>query len=95
MVNKMECPCEKCLVRPACRSRVVRKNIAQFKTVTKGECLIVEYLQECPMIADYFGKVNGKFIHTYKKIDKVCKCMKVPDSYFVWYANEIGIYKTI
>ena len=80
----MECPCEKCLVKPACRSRVVKKN--------KGnECLVVEYLEECPMIIDYFTGVNEKIIHTYEKIYKVCECMNVPDDYFIWHANEIRL----
>ena len=90
-----ECPCETCLVRAICRSRVVRKNVAQFKTVTKGECLVIEYLEKCPMIVEYFGSLDGKINHRYDKIYKVCECMKVDNSYFVWYANEIGIYKTI
>jgi len=87
-----ECPCETCLVRAICRSRVVKRNKSKFKRLGPiGEYLVIEYLEECPMIVDYFSVVNEKVIHTYKKIHKVCKCMNVLDSYFVWHANELEL----
>ena len=84
----MECPCEKCLVRPVCRSRVVKKSNR------KGDdqiWLVMEYLEECPMIIDYFTVVNKRVIYTYKKINEVCKYMNIHNTQFVWYANEIGL----
>ena len=88
-----ECPCEICLVKATCRSRVVRKHKSLLKKNHEYETLVVEYLEKCPMIVEYFGVLNKKIIHSYKKIHKVCKCMNVPDCHFIWYANEIGIYE--
>ena len=80
----MECPCEKCLVRPVCRSRVVKKY-------NGNDCLVIEYLEKCPIVMHYFTAYDKKITH--EKICEVCKCMTIdyirPYFNYVWYADTV------
>jgi hypothetical protein len=85
----MDCPCEICLVRSICGSRLIQKS-----KHTNFGYLILEYAEECPLILDYFG-INsaGRIDHDFDKIYKLCKVFGAQDeTYFLWRANEIGIY---
>ena len=85
----MDCPCEICLLRPICGNRLVQKS-----SMTKHPYLIVEYAEECPYILDYFGtNSRGIIDHDHAKIYKLCRLFGAHnENYFVWRANEIGVY---
>jgi hypothetical protein len=89
--EKLECPCKICLVRSMCRRRVVRKGIESI------EYLIVEYLEKCPYILEYFG-IHPKthiIFHCHKKINELCELFGTYEGEshnFVWIASNIGVY---
>jgi hypothetical protein len=86
----MDCPCELCIVRPICGTRLVQKP-----KWNKYFYLILEYAEECPYILDYFGRnLTGRVNHDYDLIYKLCELFGAhKGNYFVWQANELGIYK--
>jgi hypothetical protein len=88
----MDCPCETCLVRVTCRNNVVRKG------KSGNYYLIVEFVEKCPYVVEYFGRHprNNTILHTHSKINKLCEIFNVVGEgkhfYFVWLASTIGIY---
>jgi hypothetical protein len=83
--SSMNCPCEDCLVISMCKSRVVLRKI-----VTLERYLIVEHIEKCPYIQEFFGHYkDGRIIHTHKKIYSVCEALGAPDHNFLWRENEL------
>lgn len=89
----MKCPCEECLVRIPCRTKVVKKNKSGNPDWNE-DFLIIEFLEKCPYIIKYFG-VNrfGGINHTHEQISKLCDIFRVTDRRFVWIGSTIGIYE--
>lgn len=87
----MECPCETCLVRIPCRTKLVKKGIYAH------DYLIIEYAERCPLIVNYFGldEFTKRPKHSHEKINKMCRIFRTTIgevNYFVWQASTIGIY---
>ena len=80
----MECSCEICICLPICRNRVVKINHDK-------ECLVIELLENCPLIVDYFkkAKISKHSKHAFSNIFAVCKCMNIKDNYFIWHADTV------
>lgn len=83
----MDYPCETCLVRPACRNRLIRMDKNKRK-----EYLIIEYLLQCPMVNEFLDRYSDgtpKF-KSYDVIYSFCKMLGATEGrYFVWYANTL------
>lgn len=81
-------PCVDCLVRATCGRHLVQKGS------TCDLYLIVEFAEQCPMVVNYFGKFeDGRIKHNHEKIAKIARIHGAKNGeYFVWFANEIGIY---
>lgn len=91
--NKIECPCETCLVRVVCKYKIVRKGSE------KRNYLVVELAERCPEILKYFGvdPITKRVIHEHEKIYKLCKIhgtLYEDANYFCWLESNIGIYQT-
>jgi hypothetical protein len=89
MTKNMKCPCETCLVRIPCRTKVVRKD-----RTNKEDYLVIQFLEQCPYISKYFGMNKyGTFNHSFDQINELLNIFRVPDQRFVWLGSTIGIYE--
>jgi hypothetical protein len=84
-MNVDECPCEKCLVRAVCKTRMCEKDH-----------LIVDYIRTCPLALEYISDAEQPDqlcrMYFHKKINLVCDYLGVEDRNWVWRANEVGVY---
>lgn len=82
-----DCPCEKCLVRAVCKTRMCEKDH-----------LIVDYVKKCPLVYTYITEPEPRYkdelcrFYFHKKINKVCDFLGVENQNWVWRANEVGVY---
>lgn len=86
-MNVDECPCEKCLVRAVCKTRMCEKDH-----------LIVDYIKTCPLALNYILQIPQEYegqlckFYFHEKINLVCDYLGVEDRHWVWRANELGVY---